>query len=502
MTTKPNLIEMPWLPCRMSSGDNIEFLNLRQVFERCGDIEDIFSSSVTESAALRRFLLAVFVRIYRTEVPEWKESLRRAGILPIQPFDDYVAELGHRFDLFHPERPFYQHPQPSSEKKHSLNSLVFEDANGVNAVWFSHRHEEDGRVMTNAEAARALISMQAYAVGGGVSKPFYLSHGTLIAGGIVFWIAGRNLLESLLLNVPSQYFGMNDPKDMPAWERPLIAPRQRAADGLLDLLTFQSRCLRLTRRDDDTVDGVFISQGDKNLSPHRDPMMAYYMTDKDEERVLGLNRNKALWREYQVLYAATTGSPRYRPPQILADQFSLYDGPMHIDVHAFGVQTYQGKIEHSHMERFPYYPGIVDTNDLDKRDRVDDFLHIASAVRKSLDRGLQRFAKVLLYPDKASLGDLEYKDVRALKASFSWEARYWASLGTMIHDYIKRLAESRSADERTTIVETWRSECGRTAEHVLRSITDSYGTTARSARAAALSHTDLRRELATAAADA
>lgn len=496
-----NLIAMPWLPCHMLSNDGTELLNLRQVFERSADIGDIVTTSVSEGAALRRFLLAVFIRVYKDHIQHWKESPDTVGPLPMKPFDDYVGEWSHRFELFHPERPFYQHIQPLSEKKQSLNKLVFEDASGANAVWFSHRHEEDGRTMTNAEAVRALITAQVYAVGGGVSKPFNFSHGTLISGGIVFWIAGRNLLESLLLNVPQACLQEDEADGMPAWERPSIHAEQRVDTGLLDLLTFQSRRLLLTRVDDDRVDGVFLSQGDKDLSVARDPMMAYYMNDKDEERILNLDREKALWREYQILYAtAESGSSRYHPPQVLQEHRNAFDPssdePVHIDILAFGVQTDKGKIEHSHMERFPFYPGIA--ADPDNRDRLDNLLHTANGLEKNLDQGLWQFAKTLLHPDKANLGDIERREVGALKNSFSWKSKYWSVLGTLIHDYISRLARSRSTDERDDIAEEWRRECRHTAERVLKNITDSYGTTARSARAAAIAHAAIRREFAAA----
>lgn len=502
MSLHPSIVNLDWLPCRMAAGSTIELQSLRNVFGHCEEIQDIVIESVSEAAALRRFLLAVFIRVYKDQIPDWKKSPETAGPFPMKPFDDYMKEWGHRFELFHPERPFYQHTEPLSEKKQSLNKLVFEDASGANAVWFSHRHEEDGRTMTNAEAVRALITAQAYAVGGGVSKPFNFSHGTLIAGGIVFWIAGRNLLESLLLNVPKSYFQNNDPDDMPAWERPTIHSEQRVDGGLLDALTFQSRRLLLTRRDEDTVDGVFLSQGDKDLSVARDPMMAYFTTDKGEERVLNLDREKALWREYQILYAAAdSGSSKYRPPSTLQERRAAVDpqdddAVPHIDILAFGVQTDKGKIEHSHMERFPFYPGIA--NDPDNRDRLDHLLHTANSLERSLDQSLWQFAKTLLHPDKTSLGDIERKEVNALKASFSWKGKYWSTLGTTIHDYIRRLARSRSTDERDDLAEEWRRECRRTAERVLKNITDSYGTTARSARAAALSHATLRREFAAA----
>ncbi len=496
-----NLITMPWLPCRMQDGRTIELLSLRQLFERSGDITDIVTTSVSEAAALRRFLLAVFIRVYGDRIPGWKKPPDTVGPLPMQPFDDYVEQWGHRFELFHPERPFYQYVQPSSEKKQSLNKLVFEDASGANAVWFSHRYEEDGRTMTNAEAARALITAQAYAVGGGVSKPFNFSHGTLVAGGIVFWIAGRNLLESLLLNTPLAHFRERKPDDMPAWERPSVHAEQRTDAGLLDLLTFQSRRLLLTRADDDNVDGVFLSQGDKDVSVARDPMMAYYMNDKDEERVLNLDREKALWREYQILYAAAeSGSSRYHPPSVLQEHRNApappHGEPVHIDMFAFGVQTDKGKIEHSHMERFPFYPGIA--ADPDNRDRLDQLLLTANGLEKNLDQGLWQFAKTLLHPDKTNLGDIERREVGALKNSFSWKSKYWSALGTMIHDYIRRLARSGSTDERDEIAGDWRRECRHTAERVLKNITDSYGTTARSARAAALAHAILHREFAAA----
>ena len=138
--------------------------------------------------------------------------------------------------------------------------------------------------MTPADAARLVITEQAFAVGGGKSDTGNTTHAPLVSGAIVL-VRGQTLFETLWLNLT--IFGERKPvasleTDAPVWERPTGTPHSEAArpKGYLDYLTWQSRTLRLipeVESDRIVVRRVYYAQGRKLDIPAAfyDPMMAY-----------------------------------------------------------------------------------------------------------------------------------------------------------------------------------------------------------------------------------
>src|SRR6266542_2044414 len=255
-----NLINNDWVPCRMAQGNNakLEYFGLAKLFEQARLVREIVGDSPPVTIALYRLLLAI---VHRSLGPlsyhgEWQAYWRNE-----QSFQDGVAaylkraEIAERFDLFHSTHPFYQSSK-AIEPRETINQdywgkLLFQDPGS--ALLFEHLAATDPPSLTPAQAARWLIALQSFDTGGtktAEEDKDYTSPAPLLlaATGLV---CGRNLFETLMLNLYwsdlPHFKDYGDPaKDKPAWERD--APDSftlRPPDGYLDLLTWQSRRIRL-----------------------------------------------------------------------------------------------------------------------------------------------------------------------------------------------------------------------------------------------------------------
>jgi CRISPR system Cascade subunit CasA len=286
MTTRQtfDLLTEPWIRVRALDGGPEE-LSIRGVFAAATRLGSITGDLPTQSVAIYRLLLALLHRSVinadESETDQWAR-LWRAGELPLDRLNAYLDAHTERFDLLHPQTPFYQVADlvTSSGKTSGLRALIADVPNG--AQYFTTRSGEALNRIGFAEAARWLIHCQAFdpsgiksgAVGddrvkGGKGYPI----GTGWAGGLGLVLAeGRTVFETLLLNLvlvgPSREPFPSD--DLPLWERPAQGAAVEARPGgeptgPLDVLTWQSRRIRLIH-DDIRVTDALICNGDP-LSP-------------------------------------------------------------------------------------------------------------------------------------------------------------------------------------------------------------------------------------------
>ncbi|MFE4626020.1 type I-E CRISPR-associated protein Cse1/CasA [Streptomyces mirabilis] len=241
---------------------------------------------------------------------EWGERFERGRFSPeeVERLTDYLtSRYGDRFRLFDLERPFGQVAgltALSGEAK-PATLLVPSIASGNNVPLFSAFSEADHLDLTGVQAARWLVHAQCWdaaaiktgAVGDPQAKAGKTTGnptGPLGQLGVIV-PTGRTLYETLLLNTPVLPDGL-DKTDRPQWawdERPAslswkspASPEwsARPAGGLLDLLTFQSRRIRLIS--EETEEGLRVRQvvvcaGDRLAqTPETDPHTAWNHTAK------------------------------------------------------------------------------------------------------------------------------------------------------------------------------------------------------------------------------
>ena len=314
-----NLVDEPWLPVVWLDGRAGE-VGLRDALVRAREIRELVDGSPLVTVSLHRLLLAILHRNFGPETfADWKD-LWRAGQWEARTLDAYFSAWRHRFDLFDAERPFYQVAQhDDGAKLHPPALLAQELASGNNATVFDHSFSDRPVPIRLAEAARLLVARQAYSVGGGVGRPFNLSHAPLTVGFTVLAL-GESLFQTLALNL-TQY-GDGHPvrpslDDAPVWEQtpPTIAT-EKDKDGVwprgpLDYLTWQSRRIKLyASGDPPMVTGCQLGQNLKVHDETFDPFKSYAKS-KDQGWVpRKLDPDRAIWRDSSAIFQQTDDGSR------------------------------------------------------------------------------------------------------------------------------------------------------------------------------------------------
>ncbi|WFE59287.1 type I-E CRISPR-associated protein Cse1/CasA [Micromonospora sp. WMMD712] len=338
-----SLVDEPWIPVLDDMGRRRDE-SLHGLFEQAGEARMIACELPTQTFAILRLALAILHRVTGGPPGEtaWR-ALWRQRRLPLPDIADYLDAFRDRFDLFHPEHPFYQVADLRAAKNNAygLERLIADVPNGM--PFLTTRAGPGMDSITPAEAARWLVHCQAYdpsgiktgAVGdprvkGGKGYPIGVaSLGAL--GGV--HLEGATLLETLLLNLVPVAPGWQaaDEWDLPVWERePQTAAEEadstRGPYGVLSLYTWQSRRIRLFG-DADGVTGAMIANGDQIEWQDRhllEPMSVWGRSapreQKQKRSPIYLPRphdhGRALWRGLQTLLPAPPPSVAEAPQRL------------------------------------------------------------------------------------------------------------------------------------------------------------------------------------------
>jgi CRISPR system Cascade subunit CasA len=253
-----DLITEPWIPV-VAGGQRIE-VSLLQALTQAQDIHGLaLEEPLVAVAILRQVLLPVVLDACGAPSTEdaWAERWE-TGRLDRRRITDYLQQHADRFDLFHPVQPFGQVAglRTAKDETKPVSLLLPALATGNSVPLFSSRTEADPPSLSLAEAARATLSAHCWDVAGIKSgavgdpearggKGYGSPTGPLGALGIVVPV-GADLAGTVNLNLPILPDGIRE-GDRPQWrgepQRPVW--QRRPARGLLDLLTWQSRRIRL-----------------------------------------------------------------------------------------------------------------------------------------------------------------------------------------------------------------------------------------------------------------
>jgi CRISPR system Cascade subunit CasA len=489
-----------WIPV-LDRGGGLRGVGLRDALVEAHDIVEVYTDSPIEVIALNRLLLALALRIFpETAEPEGWIGRWRTGRLDAARIDRYLDTWRHRFDLLDPARPFYQHPEPLVSGPSAVSKLFNEEASGNNATLFSHVSDEQSREIDLASAARGVVATQAAAVGGGVSRPFNLSHAPLIAGA-VFWMRGHSLFEALMLNAPpsaSCRMGARRTDDVPAWERDLPKSIRRVPDGYLDYLTWQSRRLLLEREEHDgrvVVTALRISQGDKEISGDPDgapltgdPLMAYRKSREKGIFAYRINADRTLWRDaglFMTIFNEDDGGGPRTFQWAADEEDELGERRWMIDV--FGMATDQAKIELWRRERLPLYTEYL--REPNRVELLSGALELAREQGSKLRFACQTVAAYLLFPTKDGYGSLsqnEKRDAAELARALETDERFWSGLEVLFHPLLADLAViDTTGDEGERRLARWTDDLYRVARSAFTHATSSLDSSARHLRALA-----------------
>lgn len=418
-----DLVDQPWIPVVRQGGSALA--SLRECLLSAADIEGLAVESALETVAvLRQALLPVHLTaVYRDAdtTPVSPDTWGRwwtadpTGQLCAGYHDRVEAYLDeHRgeWQLFG-DRPFAQvaglHTAKNETKPVSI--LIAAAASGNNVPLFSAHTEANPPALRPDEAARALLathcwdtaSIKTGMVGDSQVKAGKTTGnptGPLGSVGLVIPV-GRTLWETLLLNTRILRQGLR-PGDRPQWHVPGTAEwSSRHPLGLLDLLTWQSRRIRLipqTSPDGATVvRQVLVGAGDRlttipiDVEPHTAWKLAG-PKGRQEQRPVRHVPGRAAWRGLAALLATAPATPDGFTSPILLGQIGdlqvdgLIPQDYPLQVLTVGVEygTQSAVVEDTMVDSIPLPVVALDPSaDNDVRRLLDQVVAQAEALRQA-----------------------------------------------------------------------------------------------------------------------
>lgn len=335
-----NLVRQPWIPVVRMDG-RVQDLSILGVLEQAGDLRQITGDVPTQVFAIQRILLAILHRAWEgpPNIQDWTYR-REHWDDSLQEVRGYLNAFADRFDLRHPQTPFFQVAALHTAKdEHSgLEKLIADVPNGQ--PFFTTRIGTGLERISWPEAARWLIHVHAFDPSGIRSgavgdprvksgKGYPLGPGwSGQIGGVS--LVGANVRETLLLNllVPQECGIQYSEQDVPPWERPNLGAGVEGADsrpptGHLDLYTWQARRVRLVG-DDDGVVGLILAQGDRATPQNRqglEPMSAWRFSEPQTKKFgtptympLKHDPERSFWRGLPALLPEVVGPEASRAP--------------------------------------------------------------------------------------------------------------------------------------------------------------------------------------------
>lgn len=483
MLTEPglDLVSDPWIPVVVKGAPAL--WSLRHCLLDAHMVELATDSPLEAVAVFRQVLLPVYLDATfaeRGHAPPrdedgWAELWHR-GRLDAACIEDYLGRYADRFRLFG-SRPFAQVAglRTTKDETKPASLLIASAASGNNVPLFSARTEAEPPALTPDRAARALLATHCWDTAGiksGAEGDSVASGGKTTGNmtgplgslGVVLPL-GRNLAETLLLHTPYQ------PQPFPRGDRPQwrVEPddpdypgrpswSRRPALGLLDLLTWQARRVRLIpERDGDrglVVRRVVLAAGDR-LDPipqHHEPHTAWKLSPRTKAPVPVRHvAGRAAWRGLGPLLTTVPDPASGQSTTVLLERIAALraadclpvDQPLQIL--AVGVQygTQSAVVEDLIADQIPLplvalqttHPvrRLLDTI-IDHAERLrraanqlgDELREASGGDKLPWDRG-QRLGDALMYlftPDvRRILAGLQREPDRVEEADDAWRSR-------------------------------------------------------------------------------
>jgi CRISPR system Cascade subunit CasA len=557
-----NLVDEPWIPCLVRppapSGQHSagtvahHLLSLRETLARAHELLAIAGDAPPVTAALYRLLLAVVHRscgrLGRSgpeDVERWAELWQRGRFDP-ERIDAYLAAWRHRFDLFDDRQPFYQTAarEVSEDKGTSIAKLLYQSDN--NATLFDHSVVANPPPVSPAQAARLLVAYHAFDTGGlvtGAGAEKSADAGPLIQCAVLL-VRGRNLFETLLLNLyryspeDGEPWEFDRTRDRPAWERDEdVRPEDRRPDGYLDLLTWQSRRIRLWPEEDAegrvVVRRATVMKGwqfpDDWTRAGRETMVGFRKRlrarkDQDPFPPVGFETERALWRDSVALFespVAGDGTDAARPKMfswlatLAAEAEDVLPRTQRLPVDALGLAADRAKLLFWRHERLVLPLPYLGDDELGRRLRsaLREALRLAEQGGKLMDNALVEVrtsdgAKSTKSPSPLRVLAQELLgangDTDAVVEHLNPGRVYWAALEEPFRDLLDRLLDEMgaprsngdSATEGDSVaLAKWRQAIRTAALEAFQTATTGLDRTARTMRAVALAERALRSQL-------
>jgi len=490
MTYSFNLVDRKWIPCVRQDG-RVALYSLRETLLQADSLSGLHGDSPLETGALYRLLLAVLHSALRGPggQKEWSRLWVKDCWEPAL-INGYLERWFDRFDLFDPQRPFYQAADERVKEK-SIISLVMDMASGNNGVLFDHHTELEGTALTADKAARTLLVAQTFGLAGlsGLEQKF--TDGVW-GRGIIFLVEGENLFQSLALNLlryPDEKVFQTGENDLPAWESddPFLPARQVPL-GYLDYLTWQNRRVLLFPQDSPSapcVRSMTVAPGLRLDGSILDPLKLYRAGKKEGYICTRFSEDRLLWRDSASLFSLR-GNRGYFPPktfQWLADLVSVGMIPKQQPYRflGLGMANDQARVDFFQEQHLPLPLSYLENDEL--VEQLASALDLAEQVAYA-----QRISSQLLALLVASPGsdDKQWNEVdrtskgTAVNLAGHWngERFFWQQLEVPFLNFLSDLPNQPGA------LKTWQETVRRVAWDALELAAAAAGTDAAALKAA------------------
>jgi len=515
-----NLIEEPWIPCIGRHGQRVDY-GIRDTLINAHELREICDDSPLVTVALHRLLLAILYRTFKgpTDKAKWKALHQWGHFASGGALDEYFQRWRDRFNLFDEKHPFMQvigldlndYKQDGAVKKDKSDGLMRlsrEAPDKSGRILFDHRVGIERPKYEAKQIARMLISSQSYsgtgvASGGKLDKkpiaPTPCQFAPCVEG-LVLWLQGENLFQTLLLNlVPRDHADC----DKPAWEDASIV--KAAINSWKKPISFTGPAQRFAPLSRFILvldlQSIFFTNGLKAAADADDPMKAYSRSDdKSAYQAVKLREDKAAWRDAHTLFSL--GSSTHKPPASLDHIAGLIqDGTVkhtaQSKANIVGLATDQGKALLWRHERMPIPAALL--GDVNLIERLGGLLQSAEQAAFGLNNRARRIAKLYLAPNAESPDGRQPDKDEVTKMAESINARpaYWARLEKHFFALIENLpndwntaSKDWRSDDQQAATNSWREGVKSEARRALVESIRSLGTTARTIQAIARVSTD------------
>lgn len=481
-----NLLHDPWIPVRPAPGGPVREVGLRELLLNARAYGRIDDPSPLVSVALLRLSLALLHRALngpRTvkEAAGWFE-----GGFPAERLEAYFAQWADHFDLFHPERPFWQvrdlTPELEGGKYRSHWTRLGTEVGSANTSPLFNVAGRPGGERTDAlspaEAARRLVEGQSFLLGGLIKRFTTSAKAAPVATLALTTAQGTTLHETLCLNLPV-YAGQDS--DRAVWERvPLSAQDMRdlyedeyseVPAGWADRYTWPSRSVLLVPGANDAgqvqvssigfAAGVPLDGPGEGENRSLDPFVTLRPPadpKKPERFPLKLRREQLLWRDLSALLGGSGEEQSgNHPPGTLTfarDLLAAVGRPEGVSLTVTGLLSDQGKAFAYRQESYAFPRAFIADPEGFTTD-VNRALDGARTVADGLRNATNRLAAEVI--SRGGEREPHKDDVRQLAQTLPGLGAYWAALEAPFRVFLAGLDTPPDAEA------AWRTAVAREA---------------------------------------
>lgn len=265
-----NLVNHPWLPV-IIDGKRVT-VSLDTLYCLAPNIQRLDIADPLEHTAIIRLLLSIMYRTNHGGVDENTVHTLLRHPDP-KPVIEYLQTVENRFDIMDEDNPFMQTPHMTPQNSSIRYGLTRLHPQNQRALWW---RTNAYKPVSPRKAARMLVTCNAYDVAGihtgmkddpEAKAGKSTGRGVASAGGLLIaTVQGRNLWETLLLNLPpASDTGMDD---KPIWEYEPLTPRimdDAQPTGPAFAYTYPSRRIRLVWNDDGDCVEAYVTNGNRSL---------------------------------------------------------------------------------------------------------------------------------------------------------------------------------------------------------------------------------------------